>query len=147
MRTLIFAVIIFIFSLTAYAEADVFGRPFSDGSPPCTACHSVAAAGYTISAWGPDISSLYVDMGEDAASVADFIKSSGIGPMDAAYANLKVPDEEMNHLVEAFAKLKPEEAQTETGNSITIYAFGLFVILLAAGRIIFRKNRRLEENR
>ena len=146
MKPLVILTAIFMCAFSAYAEPDVFGRTFSNGAPPCTACHSVAAAGYTDSAWGPDISSLYFDMGEDAQSVAEFVKESGIAPMDAVYADTGLKDEELILMAEAYAGLNPEKASVTGGNRVTAYAFIFFLALLGLGRLMFRKNGRLEEN-
>lgn len=147
MKILIFIAAAVLFSVSAFAGSDIFGRPFSDGSPPCTACHSVAAAGYTAAAWGPDISSLYSDMGGDAASIAEFVKNSGIGPMDAVYAKSKITEAEIQALAEAFAKLNTENAAVTGGWKIAVYALLLFAAFIAAVRLVFGKNRRLEENK
>lgn len=147
MRRVIFFTITVIFCFGSYAWADIFGKPFSDGSPSCTSCHSVAAAGYTVSAWGPDLSSLYTDMGEDASIIADFIRESGIGPMDAVYAGSDIPDEEIDELVKAYAGLDPDKASVTGGSSMMIYAFLIFLLLLFGGRVIFRNNSQLEDNK
>jgi len=147
MRRIFLLTIAIIFCFGSAALADIFGKPFSDGSPSCTTCHSVAAAGYTVSAWGPDISSFYDDLGGDASAIADFIRASGIGPMDAAYAESMITDEEIAKLAKAYAGLKPEEASVTSGSSVVVYAFLLFVVLLAAGRVAFKNNSQLEENK
>lgn len=126
MRKIIFLITLAVLGAATCAWADIFGKPFSDGSPSCTTCHSVAAGGYSISTWGPDLSSLYIDMGEDAEVIADFIKASGIEPMDAVYADSDIPDEEIQALVQAFAGLNPDEASVEGGSNILISAFALF---------------------
>jgi hypothetical protein len=142
----LFILIIGVLTLSTAAWADIFGQPFSDGSPACTSCHSVAAAGYTVSAWGPDISGLYENMGGDPSAIADFIRSSGIGPMDAVYADSKITDEEIGRLAQAYAGLSAEGASVTGGGSIIIYALLLFMAVLGLWRFIFRCNCKLEEN-
>lgn len=133
--------------IASAAWADIFGKPFSDGSPACTSCHSVAAAGYRVSAWGPDISGLYEDMGGDASAIADFVRESGIGPMDAVYADMDIPAEEIEALAEAYAALSPEQASVTGGGDMVLYSFIIFILLMIAGRAVFRNNSQLEENK
>jgi hypothetical protein len=136
---------IFIISSDLWC-ADIFSRPFSNGSPQCTVCHSINAAGYPGKTLGPDLSTIYTNMGSDPESLKTFIKSSGIEVMDAVYKDKNIPETELDNLVKAFAKVTSEKPIQYKANYL-MYAFIVFVGFLLIYAVFFRKNKLLEENR
>lgn len=146
MRVIWIFLVIILLTMSGFAYGDVFNKPFSNGSPACTSCHSIAAAGMTAKTWGPDISSIYEDFGGDAVEIKAFIKDSGIAPMDAVYKDTNLSDGELDELIKAFANLKISE-RSKTTNMLIFYAFALFVFLIIVGRFFFKKNTLLEDDR
>jgi cytochrome c553 len=147
MRYIIMVALCLLFSqqVNAAESNDIFARPFSDGSPACVSCHSVTAAGYTASTWGPDISGLGEMLGEDVQGWTDFIKSSGIPAMDAVYAESTFTDKDIEGLVKAYAALQPAE-QESTGREIIIYAAVLLAAMALMAKLVFRRSRSVESD-
>lgn len=129
-----------------FAETTI-GKPFSNGIPACVSCHSISAAGFTTSAWGPDLSTLFNDFGGDTESIKGFIRSSGIEAMDAVYANAKIPENELNVKIKSFSEISSKEPVNLSSIGIYTAAGAVFVIFLIFIRLFFRQNNKLEENR
>jgi len=147
MRSLLLAAVLFLFIQQGHAKQpdSTFAKPFRDGSPACTSCHSIAAAGYTAAAWGPDISGLGDMLGDDPQAWADFAKTSGIPAMDAAYAESRLTAEDFIALAAAYEALPPAEGEPKlTGREIAGYAVLFMLIMAGLAKIIFRRNPELE---
>lgn len=140
-----FAVLLFFLMLDIVSAAGIFERPFSNGSPQCTSCHSISSLGIGGKTMGPDLSTLFYDMGQDPETIKSFIKESGIPMMDAVYKNKNIPEEELDQLVRAFEKL-PEKAEAASGGNYIFPSIIVFLIILLVLKLFFQRNKPLEEN-
>ncbi|BAI81538.1 conserved hypothetical protein [Deferribacter desulfuricans SSM1] len=141
----LYVLIIIFFSTSLFAYNNTFTKPFKNGSPACTSCHSIKAAGFSGKTWGPDLSTLYIDFDSDADSIKSFIKDSGIPPMDAVYKGRNLSDEELNNLIKAFASLGSKNVES---NNLFFTLFVIFFVgIFVAIKIFFRKNEILEANK
>lgn len=145
MRHLVIIVLFVTFSSIGLASQSIFSKPFSNGSPSCTSCHSIMSAGFSGKTMGPDLSTLFYDMGKDAESIKSFIKDSGITIMDAVYKGKGIPENELDELVTAFSKL-PEEVSEPNGSNYIVYSVAIFLLILVFLKLLFKKNRLMEED-
>lgn len=145
MRHLVVIVLFVTFSSIGLASQSSFSNPFSNGSPSCTSCHSIMSAGFSGKTMGPDLSTLFYDMGKDADSIKSFIKDSGITIMDAVYKGKGISENELDELVTAFSKLQ-EEVSEPNGSNYIVYSVAIFLLLLVFLKLLFKKNTLMEEN-
>jgi mono/diheme cytochrome c family protein len=104
---------------------------FSAGGAPCLACHGIAGheLGYAAGAsFGPDLSTLYEDYGEEG--VAGVLEDLSFESMDAIYAERPLTDSERADLVTFFASVTAGEAP-DIGSGMAIH-----VVIVAALLII-----------
>ncbi|WP_273266548.1 hypothetical protein [Flexistipes sinusarabici] len=144
----IIIILMFFAFLPMIAPAETtFGEPFSNGSPACVSCHSIAAAGYTTPTWAIDLSTVYNDLGGDPEVMKMVIKSSGVKAMDAVYGNAAIPATELDAKVSSFAAISSEKQAKLSSFGIYTAAGGVLVVFLIIVRLFFRRNNKLEENR
>lgn len=145
MRYPVVIVLFLTFFSIGLAAQTSFSSPFSNGSPPCTSCHSIMSAGFSGKTMGPDLSTFFYDMGKDAASIKSFIRDSGITVMDAVYKGKGLSENELDELVTAFSKLQ-EEVSEPNGSNYIVYSVAVFLLLLVFLKLLFKKNTLMEEN-
>ena len=108
---------------------------FSAGGAPCLACHGIAGheLGHAAGAnYGPDLTALYEDYGEDG--VAGVLEDLSFESMDAIYAERPLTDDERADLVAFFADVSTG-AVPSTGSSLALHVLlvtVLFMIVIGA---------------
>jgi len=76
-------------------------RHFSKRGAPCVACHALRYSGVRGGNWGPDLTQMYTNMGEDG--LAGVLKSPPFLGMKKMYEEKPLTDDEIKALV-AFAR-------------------------------------------
>ncbi|HET6513802.1 MAG TPA: c-type cytochrome [Thermodesulfovibrionales bacterium] len=76
-------------------------RHFTKRGAPCVACHALRYSGVRGGNWGPDLTQMYTNMGEEG--LAGVLKSPPFSGMKKMYEEKPLTDDEIKALV-AFAK-------------------------------------------
>jgi len=95
---------------------------FSQGGAPCLACHAIAGRelGYAAGAsYGPDLTALFVDYGEEG--VAGVLEDLSFESMNAIYSERPLTEAERADLVAFFSTVAQGEA-AQVGPALTLYA-------------------------
>ena len=108
---------------------------FTNGGPPCVACHSVRSAGINGGTLAKDLSDLYARLGD--RGVYGALKSLQFPVMKDIYAGKELTDEEVAHL----AALFKEASETNRAKSDIYPLSGIVVFLVAIGiaTVYFRR--------
>jgi mono/diheme cytochrome c family protein len=86
-------------------------KHFSKGGAPCVACHALRHAGIHGGTWGPDLTNMYANMGEEG--ILAVLKSPPFAGMKKMYEEKPLTEDEIKALA-AFARdaLTRKEAAT-----------------------------------
>ena len=118
---------------------------FSEGGAPCLACHGIAghALGPAANAsYGPDLTSLYEDYGEE--ELLAVLEDLSFGSMTAIFADRPLTDEEKTDLTAFFGSIAAETAP-DIGSRLVLHV--LIVTVLIAALIGAFGWRRMKEVR
>lgn len=112
---------------------------FSNGGPPCMACHSIAGIGALGGGQlGPDLTGVSGRLG-GSAGLAAFVSHPTTATMSAVWNQTPLTEQEVADLVGFVQQGSVSQRPGNTVAQLTLLAIGTALLLLGVGQLVWRK--------